>query len=278
MDKIIFIAPNLETARQKEFDATVEAEYGSFVVYGKKETLYHHVNPQNPCPCLYENNKNNNISTILVSHIDLDSIGGCLALLGQKPEVCPDFWELAAYIDVNGSHNLDDAPFSNEAKVLLIAFWYVHNKKENPRFKELTDVTETIMEYRDILSSLENYISEAKDWYSKSNAEVEKRLVYENENFRIFKTERLWCNSAYRSMQTGKIVPFIITYNIELKSFTVSTCLKDENIHIGNILKEIFGDKAGGHAGIGGTPRGEEFEFEDHTKIIEKLREKNLIS
>lgn len=68
-------------------DATVEAEYGERVIKGKQVTLAHHTQEykNKPSPC---NTPNvpilNNNSTILVSHLDLDTLGRNCCFNGNK--------------------------------------------------------------------------------------------------------------------------------------------------------------------------------------------------
>lgn len=80
---------NLATALEGKTSATVEAEYGDLVVEGSVLTLAHH-GPRsgNSCPCLVENRPQGeqSIEVVGLSHMDLDTIGGCAALLGLKPD------------------------------------------------------------------------------------------------------------------------------------------------------------------------------------------------
>lgn len=68
--------------------STVEAEYGDKCVVGRGgETLAHHGSRSiNPAPCLFDNISGRAHGTIIVSHLDLDAVGGILALDGRKPE------------------------------------------------------------------------------------------------------------------------------------------------------------------------------------------------
>ena len=112
----ILISANPE-ALKKELDnfsktVTVEAEYGSVVVEGTELTLAHHGDRSgNPAPCLHEGKVD--CDAIGLSHVDLDAMGGVLAVCGRKP-VAPSFWELAAFVDVNGPHKLPESGASEE--------------------------------------------------------------------------------------------------------------------------------------------------------------------
>lgn len=72
-------------------EATVEAEYGEKVIKGKQVTLAHHTKEyeKNPAPC---NTPDVPVlsdgSTIVVSHIDLDTIRRNCSFNGQKKRRC----------------------------------------------------------------------------------------------------------------------------------------------------------------------------------------------
>ena len=93
----IQIAVSYELAASLTPDATVEAEYGEHVIEGKIYTLAHHSRRYRhmPAPCLFENQSSFN-GDILISHVDLDTIGGCLALYGRKPDD-DEFWQGALH-------------------------------------------------------------------------------------------------------------------------------------------------------------------------------------
>ena len=99
-------------------DATVEAEYGEKVLEGDKITLAHHVEKYKNCnaPCNRNVEKLKDGETIVISHIDLDTIGGCLALLGVKPED-EEFWKGAEFIDIKGNHHIKELPKEVEDKI-----------------------------------------------------------------------------------------------------------------------------------------------------------------
>ena len=106
---------------------TVEAEYGNEVVEGSFATLAHH-GPRsgvNPCPCTrtwhdgrYRDARRQSIprmpegSLVGLSHLDLDALGGIMALAGHpaKEYFCQDkiFWEVAAALDIQGADHLPE--------------------------------------------------------------------------------------------------------------------------------------------------------------------------
>ena len=107
-------------------DLTIEAEYGSTVIEGRRYTAAHHqpvgspyagdhvVDGGRPSPCVDDAIPELREGTILLSHLDLDSVGGVLRALPVFRRLFHSgrisvsrFFELAAYIDVRGPHRLD---------------------------------------------------------------------------------------------------------------------------------------------------------------------------
>ena len=133
--------------------ATVEAEFGSTLVTGSRmengilvgnRTLAHHgVHSSNPVPCLHAN-EDLGLACIGLSHVDLDALGGAMALSGSKPEV-EGFWELAAFMDLNGPHKLHAAGASDDNISRLYAWFAWSEANRLPRCKP--DVVEDISEY-----------------------------------------------------------------------------------------------------------------------------------
>ena len=102
----IFLAPSYELAMEvmsrEDVKATVEAEYGSHTMLGELITMAHHgANSHNPAPCNWGPVPQIEDGVILVSHLDLDTIGGVMKLLGIQPED-PEFWSAAEFIDTRG--------------------------------------------------------------------------------------------------------------------------------------------------------------------------------
>ena len=116
----IYLAPTKDLAEKmvEKFKAlnldfsTVEAEYGDTCVPGSDSmggwaTLAHHgTRSGNPAPCVWTSGEEvfskKTPHAILLSHLDLDSLGGVGLVLGFYNPNEQDFWRAAAHIDVCG--------------------------------------------------------------------------------------------------------------------------------------------------------------------------------
>lgn len=279
----ILLASNLELAAQKElnFTATVEAEYGETVIKGSVYTLAHHTKQYKNCPAPCNTNvqKLPPDSTILVSHLDLDTIGGCMALMGIKPED-QEFWQGAEFIDLNGAHNL--FKLSNSVQEKLKAFWAWNNKQERKRYTEVEDVTEKVLLAADIITKIlqqdKELLTQGEEWHKTTSQEVESKLIKESSKVRVFVTDGVFCNTSYYSPLQNKVIPAIVTLNTKINSITVSMEDGGKSISAKEIVQILWGQEAGGHNGIAGSPRGWEvtpeqlkIELERAVKAVETL-------
>lgn len=256
----ILLAPIFEQADTVEADATVEAEYGDLCIAGSKITLAHHGSrSNNPAPC------NTNVTplekgTILLSHIDLDAIGGCLAVMGEKYED-KDFWKAAEYIDVNGAHHIHDFPKDIQEK--LNAFYAWNNTKERIRYNEITDVTNIIEENKNVLNIIlderhpehDDYIKKGIEWEKDVSSAVESKLFKETDSYRAFITDGVFCAASYYSPKDNKIKPATITLNTKFNSITIAFEDGGKNCSAREIVQSLWGNEAGGRDGIAGSPR-----------------------
>lgn len=282
----VLLAPTYELAKDyadhNRVDATVEAEYGEMVIEGEMLTLAHHGSrSNNPAPCndpravkLPDN------ATVLVSHLDLDTLGGLMALQGQKPEG-PDFWKAAEYIDVNGPHHIHEFP--QEIQDKLNAYYAFENESRQadgkPDREHIQDVTESVNKYIegiDVVLDDKDYshnamIDAGRKWEQEVTKAVEDRLVSENENVRVFSTNGPFCNGSYYSPSQEKIVPAVVSYNEKFNSITLSFADGGKKLSARDIVQRLWGPEAGGRDGIAGSPRGREMTRGDLEEISEKV-------
>lgn len=270
----IVLAPTIELARTVEgVTASVEAEYGDHIVKGELITLAHHVKEyaDHPAPC-----NNNNVpvlpegSTILVSHIDLDTLGGIMALMGNKPND-NGFWQAAEFIDLNGLHHGYKFP-SELPKIHAFLAW--NASQVRPRITELTDVTESVQKEIDVLSQILNgdqsMIEAGQKWAEEVTQKIDGCLLQEDARVRVFVTDDVFCAASYYSEKLGKIIPATVTLNTKSGSITVATCNSAFNAK--ELVQGLWGSEAGGHAGIAGSPRGMKKTLYDLVDAVESVQ------
>lgn len=242
--------------------ATVEAEYGDFCVEGTHATLAHHVSIYRdfPAPCVRTDVSPLKDGVILISHLDLDTLGG-IAILEDR-YTSHSFWASEAIIDTKGALGLPLIPSSDNE--LMEIFWAWENTcatlKPTSDFKIL-DVT-TIVEER--LSFLSQLLNDQLPYEDKTSylklfhdhlSDYLESCVYEDEQFKIFVNESPMHFKVHK--QENKMIPICIHYNPKRGSIIVSDI--SGRIDCGALMKECFGPKAGGQFRIGGTPRDQFF-------------------
>lgn len=255
--------------------ATVEAEYGDFCVEGKLVTLAHHgARSHNPAPCNVNTHPLEEDGFILVSHLDLDTVGGVLALMGEKPKD-KAFWEAAELIDVTGPHHMCE--LSQEIQDKLNAVYAWNDAKERVRYTEVTDVTEKISEWRDeIIKPLlraipdQTLIQNGQEWYKNTTEAVESKLVNESDNCRAFVTDGVFCAGSYFSPNLNVICDSIVTLNTKFRAITIAFEDGGKELSACEIAKSLWGAEAGGRDGIAGSPRGWELSDEELQREFER--------
>jgi hypothetical protein len=261
----ILLVPNWGFTTNMAPEATVEAEYGDKVLKGSMVTLAHHTAEYRNCPapCNAEVGQLPENATIVVSHIDLDTIGGCLALMGMKPSN-GEFWAAAEFIDLNGPHHL--FKFSKNVQDAFNAYWaWNFSQPRSPRITEVTDVTSVIEKHKDVLERIldgdESLLEIGKKWTAETTEKVEGCLIEEMPKMRIFATDDVFCSAAYYSPSLAQIVPVTLVLNTRMGSITVACA--DGSINARETVQALWGPEAGGHFGIAGSPRGKKMSLND---------------
>jgi hypothetical protein len=255
----ILLANSYELAKNiSGIHATVEAEYGDTVIKGTKFTFAHHSKDYKnfPAPCEMENIEEFD-GDILISHIDLDTIGGCLALYNKKPED-KNFWKEIGYLDVNGPHHIHELPPDVQKKIT--AYWAYNSTHIKEKHIGVCDVTDEILQSGKILQKIvdndEEMLYNGIIWKEETEKRVENNLKRENNNVRCFETEDVFCSSSYYSPKLEKIIPAIVVLNKKMNCVTISFADGGKKYNAAIIAKYLWGDLAGGHDGIAGSPRG----------------------
>ncbi len=274
------ISSNVENLRTAKPDATVEAEYGDAVAEGLVLTMAHH-GPRagQKAPCAYENGCGAGVETIGLSHVDLDTIGGCLALLGQKPSA-PSFWALAEFVDLNGPHKLGSSGASSVDLRRLNAYWAFSqaNKVFAPRDGSVADVTAQVMKHVDAVNAIlggNEVMLRAGDRFAEGEDVLNRESFVSFADGIIVRQSKRFVNHLYVAPD-GRVARAVVTHNpseSDLSGGAVTLSLADPipGVNCGEILKSCFGPEAGGHAGIGGSPRGKPLPMTEALRVVSTL-------
>lgn len=286
MPLTVYNAPSTELAyhllnKHPDIYGTVEAEYGDTEVKPTRPdgiSLAHHGSRSaNPAPCVAEGITPNTDATVIISHLDADTLGGLLAIAGTRPDD-PEFWNGVAKIDVEGRHHMFELPSDVQDKLNALNYQI----SQVPRFPrdsvldvsgevaKLALAAKIICDERHPLH--DQAIAEGREWATQQEALTENCLVAENENVRIFISDGPFCSANYYSPNENSIAAATLTYNTKTKTITLAYENGGDAEHnAAKEMQELFGDGAGGRAGIGGSPRGQEMTMDDFYSTIEKV-------
>ena len=317
----IFISNNAAelTATLSTFasTATVEAEYGSEVVEGSVLTLAHHgARASRPCPCSLDNLPDLGIEVIGISHLDLDTLGGIMAIMGIKPVTSWEstqgffqdgFWELASQIDIEGIHKVDpkgplwsmkiDPTGESEVTVGdLLNAWYAFSEDNRivpPRDGSVAelDLSQFFSAIEAIFDGEENIIHQGSRWFSAKKALEKDSFIEESEGVVLRESGQFvnhlygWeepCGACYSTLPEGcrhcfgmkhsGVAKAVVAFNTQYKSVTVSLADPIEGVNCCEIVQQLWGPEAGGHAGIAGSPRGREMTEEDSEAAFKAVK------
>lgn len=282
-DQRVILAPSYDIAKNIKAEATVEAEYGDECLEGTMVTLAHHgPRSNNPAPCNTPDIPElPPFATVVVSHIDLDTLGGIYALQGRKPEDYR-FWEAAEMIDVKGAHHIHELDKDIQDK--LNAYYAYNDGQPRQRYTEAIDVTKQIDDTYNVVNAIvdindpehDKLITAGKEWAQTREKEVEDQLVYENKDVRVFDTNGIFCAASYFSPNQNTICPATVTYNEKFKSITLAFEDGGKQLNAKEIVQELWGPEAGGREGIAGSPRNVEMTKNDLAKLVNELTERQL--
>jgi hypothetical protein len=272
----ILLARSADLAKTVNPDLSVEAEYGSVVVEGSVYTAAHHqkdgeyTSANRPAPC---NDINIPIITgdVLVSHFDLDTVGGCMRAMGcYQPELGVEFsgfWNLAEFVDLNGPHKLSESGASKIDLSRLYAFW-AWSQAHLPRqfaADEVVDVTEHAeaagLAITGILGGKLDLL-EAGDAMRKSQDELNRISFIEAVAEVGIRTHTEFVNHLYTTPE-GQPLRAVVALNPEQGSVTVSLVDTVEGVSCRDLVQKLWGPEAGGHDGIAGSPRDQKMTEDD---------------
>jgi hypothetical protein len=284
----VILAKNVNIARFVKPTIAIEAEWGSYFAEGSRITMNHHgQNSKNPAPCVTpveESIAMNSDDVIVISHIDLDTIGGmmqCLNLCSVKLKKNKKFWELAAFIDINGAHKINEFEgLTEDLERKINSYWAFFQKPENlaPRFSDddtYFDVTELVFKHIiaiiQIIQDDEELLAQG-DEFKKNTEELNNSTFVEIKNgviFRIVNSED-FVNHLYTTPK-GEIGEAVVSFNNVLKSITISTADEIDGFDCCRFLQKILGLAAGGRTNIAGGDRNFKYSVETAEEIFEKF-------
>ncbi len=274
----VILAPTAELAKKVQNVAvSVEAEYGDVTVKGSRYTAAHHgKNADNPCPCVDMEIPalQPGEGDILVSHIDLDTLGGvAMAAAAWEWVCCPyrifskqEFWQLAAFVDINGPHKLAQAGASEEDIAALYAYWAWSQANRGPRREsdKVHDVTEEVIEHLTVIGLiLQKDLDEQKhaellaagETFRQAGEKLNEESFVEAKDGVIVRVGPAFSNHLYTTPQ-GEVCEAVLAFNTKSGGITLSFAEKDDPRDACKIMQDAFGPEAGGHKGIAGSPRG----------------------
>lgn len=263
---------------------TVEAEYGSLVAMGGRYTAAHHqpngspyagdhvVAGGRPAPCNDPNIPQlGQDGVVVLSHIDLDSVGGALRAFEEFQDLFSDahasFWRSAGVVDVKGPHVLRHVGLAERDCARLQA-WWAWSRKEIPRAPTdtVTEITEAILRAGEVLRLLlrgdREILNRGAEFEAAQTALNRETFVRENDGViaRMVQDDA-FVNHLY-STPAGKLGCAVVTYN-HRGVVTISRTESFPELDCRGVVQSLWGTEAGGHAGIAGSPRGRRMTWED---------------
>jgi hypothetical protein len=230
-----------------------------------------------------------------VSHVDLDTFGGCLRTQKAYADLFSaanqSFWNLADFVDRNGVHKLGQSGANETDLDRLHAFhaWQQANVQRTPQ-DEVTDITSVVHAAGDTLAqilagcgTLLEAGRERRAAQDKLNADT---LVRADGHVLVRKTafdpaQGLgFCNHLYTDAE-GAAYAAVATFARDEKvengetvitaSITISLADPIPGVCCRTIMQDLFGMKAGGQIDIAGTPRGQVMTEADLHPSVEAL-------
>lgn len=260
--------------------ATVEAEYGDAVVQGSILTMAHH-GPRagQKAPCAYQNGCADSVEVAGLSHFDLDTLGGCAAILGRKPEAAT-FWSLAEFIDLNGAHKLREgiektgASDSDVAK--LYAFWaWSRDFRVFPnRDGSVSDITPNVLDGCNMLEKImrgDEEMLKAGATYRDAEGKLNTESFVEAKDGVVVRVSGGFTNHLYNDPD-GTAHAAVVAYTTTTGAVTVSFADAPKGKTAREIVQSLWGELAGGHAGIAGSPRDRRMSLADFVAAVEATR------
>jgi hypothetical protein len=280
----------------------VEAEYGDTVVQGSILTLAHHgARSGRPCPCSLDFS-NLGVDTIGISHVDLDTLGGVMAISGIKPVegfeglgwYRTSFWAAAAFVDLNGVHKLhlcsevSDEVGDLTVLDLLNAYWAFSESGAGriypPRDGSAVEVD--LSRHFEVICTLlgagpyitdqfTSLIEAGRSW-AAAKAALEEASFVATAGDVVVRSAEAFINHLYG--HGTAVYKAVVGFNLKTNAITVSLADPVPGVSCKDFVQTIWTDTdekgnllAGGHAGIAGSPRNRILTLEDAKEVAIKL-------
>lgn len=303
METKILISATADGLRKAlDFDcyATVEAEYGDELVEGSSPelTLAHHgPRSTNRPPCVGGNitlDEDEDIEAIGISHLDLDTLGGIMRLLGLKHRPLEgsqfkeallrneSFWDVVGAVDVRGPHRIREITQDDWMIDRLHAFWAwsESHRVYPPRDGSAADITHEVMLAVDVIDTVlhplvreqNKLLVEGRNWASAQES-LDLESVREARDSVLVRESEKFVNHLY--CHGPQVYEAVVAYDPARGTVTLSLANPDPGgVSCAEVAQELWGPEAGGHAGIAGSPRSGGLKFKDATRAAALLAKK----
>lgn len=259
---------------------TVGSEYGGFVLEGTKYTAAHHqplgspyvgrhITPfGRPAPCNDSGiPKLNEDDVALISHIDIDTLGGLMRATDQF-EDNGVFWFYAEHIDSNGIHK---AKQDHPCWVLYngLTAWINENHPDIDT-KRNNDVTDFCYEAFDFIKEM---LTDGQIATQMGHAHISLQEKLDESTF----VEMLPCGLIVRRTRGEKVNHLyrdssaVITYDEKYKKIRISTADPIKNLSCRRLVQEWWGDRADGQDQIASSARGQVMSEDQFKEAIERF-------
>lgn len=267
---------------------TVEAEYGDRCVQGTVLTLAHHgPRSANPCPCNTEVETGfaDRISAangpIGLSHVDLDTIGGLIRIAESQERIGgwklgeDTFWQLAEFVDLNGAHRLAEAEANDIDLSSMWAYWAWERKRRfvaksdggptdaGPYVAEAVTVLGQIFWCFDKPTATQRH--DAGYTFKREQEGLSRDSFVDLRDGVCVRVHSTFTNHLYDT-PCGR-AQIIVGFNTIDGSITISKERIELPVHCAQLVQNLWGDKAGGHEGIAGSPRGQRMTLNDLEQV-----------
>lgn len=291
----ILLSNNAEALRVSNPTHAVEAEFGDDCVEGSILTLAHHgPRANNPPPCLVDvegcykqieerfgerDAVGEADYVIAVSHVDLDTLGGLMAILGCKCGPA-SFWEAAGGVDVMGPHRLpqimNELPEEcrKDLDTWLHAWWAWSQENRGPRASEVAEdispyVGECILALTDIFNNDQDLLQKGEEFKNKTESLEHESFLVQFNNAVIGRIAPAFVNHLYCHGNT--VAEVVVAFNPENGTVTVSRENDQVPVNCRDLVQALWGPEAGGHPGIAGSPRNRKMMEKDFEEALLKV-------